>query len=68
MNSEVSQWMSGNEDSEIPFVATRGYDSVVWNRLYSRDSEEIGYNYQQVVFLRLNFLESLWNTFKTFSQ
>ncbi|CAN6469699.1 unnamed protein product [Victoria cruziana] len=48
MNSEVSQWMSGNEDSEIPFVATRGYDSVVWNRLYSRDSEEIGYNYQQI--------------------
>lgn len=23
--------------SEIPFIATRGYDSVVWSRLYSRD-------------------------------
>ena len=25
----------------IPFLATRGYDSVVWNRLYSRDSSAL---------------------------
>lgn len=44
MNWEVSQWMKGltesDDDTDIPFIATRGYDSVVWNRLYSRDSSE----------------------------
>lgn len=33
-----------NEDdngSQIPFIATRGYDSVVWNRLYSRDTTDL---------------------------
>ncbi|XP_050224909.1 shewanella-like protein phosphatase 1 [Mercurialis annua] len=44
INREVSQWMkglSGSDDSpDIPFIATRGYDSVVWNRLYSRDESE----------------------------
>lgn len=33
-----------NEDNdipEIPFIATRGYDSVVWNRLYSKDSTHV---------------------------
>lgn len=25
----------------IPFIATRGYDSVVWNRLYSRDTSDL---------------------------
>lgn len=40
MNREVSQWMKGlgeSGNSPFPFIATRGYDSVVWNRLYSRD-------------------------------
>lgn len=42
LNREVSHWMRGLKKNEsgpdIPFIATRGYDSVVWNRLYSRDS------------------------------
>ncbi|KAJ7964261.1 shewanella-like protein phosphatase 1 [Quillaja saponaria] len=41
MNTEVSCWMRGLRKSDIspkiPFIALRGYDSVVWNRLYSRD-------------------------------
>ncbi|KAF1869064.1 hypothetical protein Lal_00048344 [Lupinus albus] len=43
MNKEVSEWMRGlNEnDNSPPFIATRGYDSVVWNRLYSRDSPDL---------------------------
>ncbi|ERM95537.1 hypothetical protein AMTRI_Chr08g207890 [Amborella trichopoda] len=44
MNREVSCWMRGLEGEshapKLPFIATRGYDSVVWNRVYSRDSEE----------------------------
>ncbi|KAK9940892.1 hypothetical protein M0R45_017526 [Rubus argutus] len=44
INREVSQWMKGlsknDDDPDIPFIATRGYDSVVWNRLYSRDSSD----------------------------
>ncbi|XP_038993643.1 shewanella-like protein phosphatase 1 isoform X2 [Hibiscus syriacus] len=45
MNMEVSQWMRGviEEDSSphMPFIATKGYDSVVWNRLYSRDISDL---------------------------
>uniref|UniRef100_A0A6P3ZM28 shewanella-like protein phosphatase 1 n=1 Tax=Ziziphus jujuba TaxID=326968 RepID=A0A6P3ZM28_ZIZJJ len=45
LNQEVSFWMRGlNERDDgppIPFIATRGYDSVVWNRLYSRDASEL---------------------------
>lgn len=45
INREVSQWMrglSGDESTpKIPFIATRGYDSIVWNRLYSRDVSEL---------------------------
>ncbi|KAG5052794.1 hypothetical protein JHK87_004992 [Glycine soja] len=45
MNKEVSEWMRGqHEDDNIhkmPFIATRGYDSVVWNRLYSRDTLDL---------------------------
>lgn len=41
MNREVSHWMRGLTDEDdyqqIPFIATRGYDSVVWNRLYSTE-------------------------------
>ncbi|MCO5610094.1 hypothetical protein L7F22_064329 [Adiantum nelumboides] len=45
MNKEVSEWMTGSQDSlnqpiPIPFIATRGYDSVVWSRLYSREALE----------------------------
>lgn len=36
--------MKGRSESEsgprIPFIALRGYDSVVWNRLYSRDNSD----------------------------
>ncbi|CAL0307722.1 unnamed protein product [Lupinus luteus] len=51
MNKEVSEWMRGlNEnDNTLPFIATRGYDSVVWNRLYSRDSPDlVDYQAKQV--------------------
>ncbi|EPS74617.1 hypothetical protein M569_00136, partial [Genlisea aurea] len=42
MNREVSRWMKGDSSrSEIPFIATRGYDSVVWSRLYSRDAFDL---------------------------
>ncbi|KAJ0083785.1 hypothetical protein Patl1_31002 [Pistacia atlantica] len=45
MNREVSHWMRGLSESDsnayIPFIATRGYDSVVWNRLYSRDYSDL---------------------------
>lgn len=45
MNREVSDWMRGVSESDghqqLPFIATKGYDSVVWNRLYSRDNEEL---------------------------
>ncbi|KAJ3680891.1 hypothetical protein LUZ60_015380 [Juncus effusus] len=38
MNKEVSDWMRDSKrETPIPFIATRGYDSVVWNRLYSRE-------------------------------
>jgi hypothetical protein len=45
MNREVSTWMKssgedGDDETDIPFIATRGYDSVVWSRLYSQDSAE----------------------------
>lgn len=45
INREVSHWMRGLSDGEehpqIPFIATRGYDSVVWSRLYSRDNPDL---------------------------
>ncbi|RXH84964.1 hypothetical protein DVH24_041732 [Malus domestica] len=45
MNREVSDWMRGlveiDDNPHFPFVATRGYDSVVWNRLYSRDTSDL---------------------------
>lgn len=45
MNNEVSDWMRGECDydatAHIPFIAIRGYDSVVWNRLYSRDISDL---------------------------
>ncbi|XP_021716264.1 shewanella-like protein phosphatase 1 isoform X1 [Chenopodium quinoa] len=47
MNKEVSHWMRVEHDNDedttspLPFIATRGYDSVVWNRLYSRDTSDL---------------------------
>lgn len=45
MNREVSMWMKcptedSDNETDIPFIATRGYDSVVWSRLYSQDDAE----------------------------
>lgn len=45
MNFQVSNWMRGLSESDLgpqlPFIATRGYDSVVWSRLYSRDVSDL---------------------------
>lgn len=54
LNREVSRWMKGpseeDDSPQIPFIATRGYDSVVWNRLYSRDGVELeNYQLEQVI-------------------
>lgn len=56
MNKEVSEWMRGQHEDEnthkMPFIATRGYDSVVWNRLYSRDTPDlVDYQAKQVSLL-----------------
>jgi len=53
MNWEVSKWMTGLRESDgsqqIPFIATSGYDSVVWNRLYSRDISDLdGHQINQI--------------------
>ncbi|XP_066385711.1 shewanella-like protein phosphatase 1 isoform X5 [Miscanthus floridulus] len=45
MNREVSMWMKcsgedSDDETDIPFIATRGYDSVVWSRMYSQDPAE----------------------------
>ncbi|KAL5129056.1 Shewanella-like protein phosphatase 1 [Glycine soja] len=53
MNKEVSEWMRGQHEDDnthkMPFIATRGYDSVVWNRLYSRDTPDlVDYQAKQV--------------------
>ncbi|GJP31746.1 hypothetical protein CLOM_g14815 [Closterium sp. NIES-68] len=43
MNRELSQWMRGDEvwgegeRSPMPFIVTRGFNSVVWTRLYSQE-------------------------------
>lgn len=45
INREVSTWMKSSSDEEdspeMPFIATRGYDSVVWSRLYSRETSDL---------------------------
>ncbi|KAL9247705.1 hypothetical protein vseg_021109 [Gypsophila vaccaria] len=53
MNNQVSRWMRGEHENDamapIPFIATKGYDSVVWNRLYSRDISELeDYQFNQI--------------------
>lgn len=42
MNGKVSRWMRGDllpsgEPVPMPFIATRGADSIVWSRLYSQE-------------------------------
>ena len=43
MNKEVSLWMKmGNNRwgqlAQMPFVAVKGFDSIVWSRLYSKEN------------------------------
>ncbi|XP_042412117.1 shewanella-like protein phosphatase 1 isoform X1 [Zingiber officinale] len=63
MNEEVSFWMRDTSESTdnfaFPFIATRGYDSVVWNRLYSRDSEDTKYHSLQISSILEETLEAL---------
>ncbi|KAJ6671030.1 SHEWANELLA-LIKE PROTEIN PHOSPHATASE 1 [Salix viminalis] len=65
MNYEVSHWMRGlTEDDEtnpnFPFIATKGFDSVVWNRLYSRDMPGLeGYQINQIQSALEETLQSL---------
>lgn len=64
MNREVSHWMRGltenDNDCPIPFIATRGYDSVVWNRLYSRDvSDFADYQNNQIYSLLEETLQAV---------
>lgn len=64
MNREVSRWMKGpseeDDSPQIPFIATRGYDSIVWNRLYSRDGPELeNYQLEQVQYLLEETLQSV---------
>jgi hypothetical protein len=45
MNREVSLWMKNannrwGQPAQIPFFAIKGYDSVVWSRLYSHERYE----------------------------
>lgn len=54
LNREVSRWMKGpseaDDSPQFPFIAIRGYDSIVWNRLYSRDRLELeNYQLDQVI-------------------
>lgn len=50
MNKEVSDWMRGSkrDGPEMPFIALKGYDSVVWSRLYSREPGLLGKNPKKV--------------------
>ncbi|CAA7389372.1 unnamed protein product [Spirodela intermedia] len=64
LNKEVSCWMRGGsgediDDLEIPFLATRGYDSVVWNRLYSREPADMSFRKQQICSVAEETLGSL---------
>lgn len=61
LNWEVSKWMRGlseeDQSPHIPFIATRGYDSVVWNRLYSRDLSDLeDYQIKQASILMKNYM------------
>ncbi|KAM1753365.1 hypothetical protein ACFX12_005957 [Malus domestica] len=64
MNREVSDWMRGlveiDDNPHFPFVATRGYDSVVWNRLYSRDTSDLDdYQINQINYILQQTLQAV---------
>jgi hypothetical protein len=45
INHEVSNWMKHannrwGQPTKIPFIAIRGFDSIVWSRLYSHETFE----------------------------
>lgn len=61
MNREVSHWMKGltvDDYSEFPFTAMKGYDSVVWSRLYSRDTSDLNdHQINQVVYFIVHVID-----------
>ncbi|KAG2267581.1 hypothetical protein Bca52824_062136 [Brassica carinata] len=64
INREVSTWMKSSSDEEdspeMPFIATRGYDSVVWSRLYSRETSDLNeYQIEQVSKILRDSLEAV---------
>ncbi|XP_068668593.1 shewanella-like protein phosphatase 1 [Aristolochia californica] len=63
INADVSLWMRGLNDNsdgpEIPFIATRGYDSVVWNRLYSNDTADFDFREHQICSVAEETLERI---------
>ncbi|KAJ4867991.1 Calcineurin-like metallo-phosphoesterase superfamily protein [Raphanus sativus] len=64
INREVSTWMKSSSDEEdspeMPFIATRGYDSVVWSRLYSRETSDLNeYQIEQVSTILRDSLEAV---------
>lgn len=53
MNNEVARWMRGDKNKngvleQVPFIATRGYDSVVWSRLYSQETLDNGFESYEI--------------------
>ncbi|KAK4383085.1 Shewanella-like protein phosphatase 1 [Sesamum angolense] len=64
INREVSYWMKGlsmeDDYPELPFIATKGYNSVVWSRLYSRDTEDLqDYQINQIQSILQETLQAL---------
>ncbi|KAL0434971.1 UNVERIFIED_CONTAM: Shewanella-like protein phosphatase 1 [Sesamum radiatum] len=64
INKEVSYWMKGlsmeDDYPELPFIATKGYNSVVWSRLYSRDTEDLqDYQINQIQSILQETLQAL---------
>ncbi|XP_042002338.1 shewanella-like protein phosphatase 1 isoform X1 [Salvia splendens] len=61
MNREVSYWMKDlGMDDHPPFIATRGYDSVVWSRLYSRDTSDLeDYQINQIQYILRDTLQAV---------
>ncbi|ESQ36208.1 hypothetical protein EUTSA_v10009773mg, partial [Eutrema salsugineum] len=65
INREVATWMRSytddyEESPQMPFIATRGYDSVVWSRLYSRETSDLDdYQMEQVSKILRDTLEAV---------
>lgn len=65
MNNEVSKWMRSGASEEderqpdFPFIATRGYDSVVWNRLYSADDDADERRHDKIEYILEETLEAV---------